>query len=433
MTLKTRSIISSSTIWRRHDGRALGRVSWFEIREPKDGTTTPLLVHIPHSATAVPLPWRSQIVLDDIELQRELHAMTDRYTDELYAPVALGLGGAAFLNKLSRLVFDPERFVDASKEEMSAMGMGAVYTRTSDGRPLRALDFPPGDREAILRDLFRPYATALEQQVSAQLARFGRCLILDGHSFPARPLPYEDDTRDRPDLCLGYVDGHAPEPLIAALEEAASRAGWRVGRNTPFAGSYVPMAYYGKEPRVVSVMLEINRGRYMDETTGRRSAGFEKARELAKVLVKTAVLFEAFRNTSFSARTPNGEICIRVGERCPVLDQLLMQGGHDSWAYVTAWNPGGKLTTGPENLQSQRMLERELRERRLPYHSGEGKGDVGNWPPEASVLILGISEERALDLGQRYGQAAIVFGERSQPARLVLLDSRNSRRADATR
>jgi N-formylglutamate amidohydrolase len=241
----------------------------FEIHEPKT-VIGPLLVHIPHSATAVPARWRSQIVLDDAALARELLAMTDHYTDELFAPHAVAQGGVAFVNGLSRLVFDPERFEDDSVEVMSKKGMGAVYTRTSDLRPLRRSDFSKVEREAVLCELFRPYAAALEQQVSAHLEHFGRCLILDGHSFPSRALPYEDGTRFRPDLCLGYDNYHADERIITALERVADQAGWSVGRNAPFEGSYVPVAHYRTNPQVVSVMIEMNRSRYMDEATGHR-------------------------------------------------------------------------------------------------------------------------------------------------------------------
>ena len=180
----------------------------------------------------------------------------------------------------------------------------------------------------FVSNLPRPAAAAFENEVSAQLARFGRCLIVDARSIQSRA--------GHPDLCLGYDGYHASEPLLTALEHAAGAAGWSVARNTPFAGSYVPLVYYRKDPRVVSVMIAMNRARSMDEGTGRRSAVFDAARELAGELVATAVLFEAFRNTFFRAQTPGGDLCIRVGDRCLGLDALLAAEGHETWAYVTA-------------------------------------------------------------------------------------------------
>jgi hypothetical protein len=57
----------------------------FESREPQAGFTSSLPVHVPHSSRHVPLPWRSQIVLDEAALARELLAMTDHHADELSA------------------------------------------------------------------------------------------------------------------------------------------------------------------------------------------------------------------------------------------------------------------------------------------------------------------------------------------------------------
>ena len=394
----------------------------FSVHRANHESATPLLVHVPHSSTAVPKSYRSQIILPDDALDRELLAMTDRYTDELFAEHALAAGGTAFVNQLSRLVFDPERFEDDSLEPMSEKGMGAVYTSTSDLRSLRAPDFPSSAREEILRDLFRPYAAAFEGEVTEQLRRFGRCLIIDAHSFPDAPLPYEDASLDRPDLCIGFDEFHAPDVLIDALERVGRDAGWTVGRNTPFAGSYVPLAYYGKDPRVSSVMLEINRNRYMDEATGERSEEFKETRDLVGRLVETATLFEAFRNTNFHAELPSGNVCIRIGAATSQLDALLQHESQHSWLYITAHNPNGKTAPAVENERAQAELARELRSRGLTFYSGHGQGDVGDWPPEPSFLVIGASEPEALELGCRFGQAAVVVGERLKAARLIACD-----------
>ena len=109
-----------------------------------------------------------------------------------------------FVNRLSRLVVDPERFVDDSREELAAKGIGAVYTRTTEGMPLRGKELLSAQRVWLLNEYYFPYASAFQLLTSKMLDRFGRCLIIDGHSFPSKPLPYEfDQEPSRPDICIG--------------------------------------------------------------------------------------------------------------------------------------------------------------------------------------------------------------------------------------
>ncbi|MCL0044082.1 N-formylglutamate amidohydrolase [Dehalococcoidia bacterium] len=74
--------------------------------------------------------------MDDAGLDSELLAMTDLFTDQLFGQAG-SYGATLFINRVSRLVMDPERFPDDQDEPMSAKGMGAIYTKTSQGGDLR--------------------------------------------------------------------------------------------------------------------------------------------------------------------------------------------------------------------------------------------------------------------------------------------------------
>ena len=260
--------------------------AWSLVGSP-ESASLPLLVHVPHGSRSVPAPWRHQIVLSDAELEDEILAMTDLDTEALFCQ-GHARDGVALVNRTSRLVFDPERFEDDGREAMARCGMGAVYTRTADGRPLRAIGFSDRDRERVLTELFRPYARAVERAVDRLLDRFGRCLIVDGHSFPTRPLPYEDATLERPDICLGYEAPHASAPLVARLARTVRAHGLSCAENTPFAGSYVPTRHFGRDTRVGSVMIEVRRGLYVDEATGERNGGFAHTQQLVRALLSCA-------------------------------------------------------------------------------------------------------------------------------------------------
>ncbi len=51
------------------------------------------------------------------------------------------------------------------------------------------------------------------------------------------------------------------------MVEHVRNAGLHVRVNTPYSGAITPLCYYGKEKRVISVMIEINRKLYMNERT----------------------------------------------------------------------------------------------------------------------------------------------------------------------
>ncbi|MGW4567613.1 N-formylglutamate amidohydrolase [Streptomyces sp. NPDC004561] len=235
---------------------------------------SPVLLHVPHSARVIPADVRTGIVLDDDGLERELDHITDAHTAEL-AERAAALARVTpwrFVNRLSRLVVDPERFPD-EREEMLAVGMGAVYTRTTHRGELRPADTDPGP---LLERYFRPYARAMSEAVADRLAATGRAVVIDVHSYPARPLPYElHGTGPRPPVCLGTDAFHTPPELAGAAREAFADCG-ETGLDTPFSGAYVPLEYYGADARVGALMVEIRRDTYMTEPGGPAGPGLDR-------------------------------------------------------------------------------------------------------------------------------------------------------------
>lgn len=73
---------------------------------------------------------------------------------------------------VSRLVVDPERFLDDAVEPMARVGIGVVSTKTSDGLKLRAR--PTAEEQGILIETFyRPHHNQLLDVVDAELHRDG--------------------------------------------------------------------------------------------------------------------------------------------------------------------------------------------------------------------------------------------------------------------
>lgn len=106
-------------------------------------------------------------------------------------------------------------------------------------------------------------------------------MIIDCHSFPSTPLPYEEDQNpDRPEICIGTDSFHTSSWLEEKVAMGFDRLGFSVEINRPFAGSIVPMRYFQKDSRVSSVMIELNRKLYMDEFIGKKNHRFDELKNI---------------------------------------------------------------------------------------------------------------------------------------------------------
>ncbi|MCU0235356.1 MAG: N-formylglutamate amidohydrolase [Thermoanaerobaculales bacterium] len=261
-----------------------------------------VVIHLPHASREIPADLRQTFLVDDAALERELDRMTDHYTDALFAVSEAAVATVRF--PASRLVVDPERFDDDAREPMAQRGQGVVYTLTSDGRPLRHPP-TPFEREALLDRFYRPHHARLTERVTAALAVHGTALIVDAHSFPDQPLPMELDQRPgRPDICIGTDPLHTPTPLVERLVAACDALGWSVQVDAPYAGAMVPGRFLRREPRVQSVLIEVNRRLYVEDGPRgvRPAARFTAVRERVQRLVRGAV--EAVEDQTRPTRSP---------------------------------------------------------------------------------------------------------------------------------
>ncbi|MGA5507189.1 N-formylglutamate amidohydrolase [Streptomyces umbrinus] len=254
---------------------------------------SPVILHVPHSSRVIPPDVRRGIVLEDAALEGELDRITDSHTARIAATAAerCAIEPWQFVNQLSRLVVDPERFPD-EREEMLAVGMGAVYTRTTHREELRPADH---DGQRLVERYFHPYAAAVTDAVTQRLEAVGRAVIIDVHSYPTERLPYElHGDGPRPPICLGRDAFHTPADLLAHAEKAFAGFGG-TGINTPFEGTYVPLKYYGTDPRVSALMIEIRRDVYMSEPGGPAGPGLDALASALADLVDMASTAGAIR------------------------------------------------------------------------------------------------------------------------------------------
>lgn len=240
---------------------------------------TPIIIHIPHASTYIPKDIRKTFLIDEDKLLHELQIMTDHFCDNIF-----DYNCPKIIAPISRLVCDMERFRNDNEESMASVGMSAVYTRCSNGAPLRKDD--SDHREHILRKYYDPHHEHLTNAVKNTLEIYNKCLIIDGHSFHPTPLPHEPSrSPHRPDICIGTDPFHTPQHLIRETLHFFQNEGLSVNENMPFAGTIVPIPYYHKDSRVASIMIEINRKLYTDKN-GNISADYNKIKTLIHTYLK---------------------------------------------------------------------------------------------------------------------------------------------------
>ena len=250
-----------------------------------------IIVHIPHGSTNIPEMFQREFLPEKEKLHSELLCMTDWYTDELFAcPDCL-----AIIHRYSRLVCDPERFLDPEEEIMWQKGMGMYYTRMSDGNllkrnPLCSLEGLRTYGKAL--KIYQQHHSRLTEAVQYQLKYFGKALLIDGHSFSEMVLPYEPTENHqlyRPEICLGADSIFTPDALLCTAKEYFTKEGLEVAVNTPFAGTIVPEPFYSqKDKRVKSLMIEVNRSLYMNEKTGEKKSSFDEVKDVIQDFLRLA-------------------------------------------------------------------------------------------------------------------------------------------------
>lgn len=238
-----------------------------------------LVRHIPHASTLIPEDMKRFFLISSQEMRHELLRLTDWYTDELFSDCR----SREVLFPVSRLVCDPERFLNDSEELASEVGMGVFYTHGTNGQVIREND--EALRREIIARYYQPHHQSLSACVAENLVNHEKCLILDCHSFPQERLPTDiaADGMPRPDICLGFEEFHYPADLVDEIFSGLSSEGLVVLINTPYSGSLIPSEYHNKDERVLGLMIELNRRIYMDENSGLKLDKFDQIRDLIKV------------------------------------------------------------------------------------------------------------------------------------------------------
>ena len=131
--------------------------------------------------------------------------------------------------------------------------------------------------------------------------------------------------------------------------------------------------------------------------------------------MKTNEIEQAFLETNYIIHL-QGEIVLRIGD-IPA-DLLAHIPLLETWAFITAWNPLPDILSKSENELRNAALQNHLIDHSYTVHNGIGVSKDQTWSEE-SFFIENISLKDARQASAKFGQLAIVYGDRETGNRLI--------------
>lgn len=186
-----------------------------------------LVVHVPHASTVIPDDAWTEFLVSRQEVEAEALASADLYTDEM---ARQAWPHARIVEaEVSRIVVDVERYDDDSREEMSEVGRGVMYTCDHLMRLIRR-PMIGSRREDLLERYYRQHWNRLRLEAADSV-------LVDLHTYPASPWPIERHAGGaRPEIDIGFTEGLTPPLWVDALTQHFRESGYEVGHNTPYVG-----------------------------------------------------------------------------------------------------------------------------------------------------------------------------------------------------
>lgn len=269
--------------------------------------TLPLVFASPHSGNRYPRSFVASSRLDRLTLRRS----EDSFVDEIFQ-AAPGLGAPLIRALFPRAYVDPNRepfeldpamFEDElpkyanTRSPRVAAGLGTIARVVANGANIYHGKLTFRDALERIRNYYWPYHEALRDLVDATKQNFGYCVLIDCHSMPSVGGPMDRDAgAHRVDFVLGDRHGRTCAPHLTDLVETYLRGrGYRVARNTPYAGGFTTGHYGRPETGVQALQIEVNRALYMDERRVERSAGLPALAKEMRALITSLTAVDPAR------------------------------------------------------------------------------------------------------------------------------------------
>lgn len=256
--------------------------------------STSVIFASPHSGRDYGWAFLRRSVLDELAIR----SSEDAFVDELFSS-APAHGAPLIAARAPRAFLDLNRGADeldpalvrgikrSGHNPRVASGLGVIPRVVAGGREIYRGKLTQAEAQARLQEHWFPYHAKLRGLLDESLALFGEAILIDCHSMPHEAVQNFVRTGTvRPEIVVGDRFGaSAGNEVVERIEAAFRNAGFKVGRNTPFAGAYTAQAYGRPARNCHVVQIEIDRSLYMDEARIKPNANFDAVRSVLDLIV----------------------------------------------------------------------------------------------------------------------------------------------------
>ena len=261
--------------------------------------TSGVVFALPHSGRDYGVSFLNQSILDKISIRSSEDAFLDQLIDgiEKYgAPKIVANAPRAFID-LNRSTdeLDPA-LISGIKNNIRnpriSSGLGVIPRVVSHGREIYRGKLSLEQAQSRIEYYWKPYHKDLANLLKRAQSIYGQSLLIDMHSMPHEAVSTQSSFIRAPEIVVGDRFGMSSDPEFTNLiVSILKQHGFRVARNTPFAGAFITKHHGKIKERTHAIQLEIDRSLYMDEERILPNSGFEKLKsQLFPALIQISSL-----------------------------------------------------------------------------------------------------------------------------------------------
>jgi N-formylglutamate deformylase len=223
--------------------------------------SSPLLISLPHNGTQLPADLAERLTPEARQVPD-----TDWHVEKLY-DVAHALDASVIVPKYSRYVVDLNRPRDDASLYPGQNTTGLCPVMAFSGEPIYLSGQEPDQNEitARIERYWRPYHTALTEEIGRIGEAHGRVVLWEGHSIRS-VVPFLFEGR-LPDLNIGTAGGDScsaglQRRLVNVLD---AQRDYSYVLNGRFKGGYITRHFGKPSQGVDAIQLELAQLNYMNE------------------------------------------------------------------------------------------------------------------------------------------------------------------------